>query len=658
VCDFNTSGNFENVESPLEERCNTLQREVRILEGEQTALKIQNAKLRQTRLALIDLAKQKTKEIRTWTKYAEFLEDKVKKLQHQLQELPGQHIDSITRNIKQDSDVGTIPSAQNDNISRQPIQPVEALHIRPSQSFNGAPRPLPGAETDPEADVIPQRRAISTPLLPHSDESTQSLGEDEFRPSQVPREVTIKEEPSSPEPVVVSARPVKRRRFDRPSPGPSKPPIHVKTEDSGSDPVITSAASCLRAQSSIDLDEGSSDLRTPKRRRVVPISPNFLENLNDGGIPLSLAHNRDGDIMTDIAALRHGTNAKSNFHRTPLQPVSSNRKLPVVASMQSLPGKNIATASAVSILDDGMGKSDPVESKRQFPEGKSSASEATYATPTSRSPLKRLLNSAISERTPILARRTDPRKNRGAAPTPDLAPPKRLSLPVGKLFTSPTELDARMLPRGPKPATSNPLTIQNSAAASKDGRNVQRGKRSFNATPLRLRPISSLNSSDFKINPERNLGENVAYDEVVRNKAERRDLDGCVDPQCCGKDWLALATSEKTALGPALLTTTESIKLMEEYLGDDAHLLGSMSKDEKEDLWMKAKIRELGNKFGKHRHRFEPAKSPLGFWDTTFPSTQEEQRERAAAQRIEREKVEARYREAMRTGGRWIFRDE
>ena len=98
--------------------------------------------------------------------------------------------------------------------------------------------------------------------------------------------------------------------------------------------------------------------------------------------------------------------------------------------------------------------------------------------------------------------------------------------------------------------------------------------------------------------------------------------------------------------------------LLENYLGDDAWKLSSMTKQENEDLWLKAKTQDLANEHGKHRHRFHRAASPVGYWRTDFPSTQEDQREREEAAKVMRRMIEDRYREAMRPGGRWLFRDE
>jgi hypothetical protein len=83
-----------------------------------------------------------------------------------------------------------------------------------------------------------------------------------------------------------------------------------------------------------------------------------------------------------------------------------------------------------------------------------------------------------------------------------------------------------------------------------------------------------------------------------------------------------------------------------------------MSKEERAEIWVEAKTRELANKYGKHRHRFSRMRSPPGFWNADFPSTQELDADRAEAGKRENELIQDRYREAMRSGGRWLFRDE
>jgi hypothetical protein len=175
---------------------------------------------------------------------------------------------------------------------------------------------------------------------------------------------------------------------------------------------------------------------------------------------------------------------------------------------------------------------------------------------------------------------------------------------------------------------------------------------------LRDQPPASLKLDDFKINPKFNNGHNYAFTEVVRNKDERAEIPGCVDPECCGKHFRAMAQSELEAAGPSLIHRATDIALLEDYLGDQVYKLGSMTRQDKEELWLEAKTRELANKHGKHRHRYTRRQSPPGFWNTDFPSTQDNEKDRAEGEKREKRAIEERHREAMRNGGRWLFRDE
>lgn len=82
-----------------------------------------------------------------------------------------------------------------------------------------------------------------------------------------------------------------------------------------------------------------------------------------------------------------------------------------------------------------------------------------------------------------------------------------------------------------------------------------------------------------------------------------------------------------------------------------------MSPRSRRELLLDARASELAQTHGKHRQRFQRRRTPPGFWRAEFPDTQERAEERAEGERMEREVVEGRWREAMR-GGLWVFRDE
>lgn len=177
--------------------------------------------------------------------------------------------------------------------------------------------------------------------------------------------------------------------------------------------------------------------------------------------------------------------------------------------------------------------------------------------------------------------------------------------------------------------------------------------------PLRSRPLAKLNLHDFKINPNYNQGIKYAYNEVTRGEA-RKCLQGCTKPTCCGPKFRGLAQME-IERREAFMTLSQEERdnlLLEEYLGDDASQIPQLSKDERRELLTQAVTRQQANKHGKHRHAYERRATPPGFWDVDFPSTQQEAEDRRLAKEREREIVEQRYREAMRPGGSYLFRDE
>ncbi|OJD25762.1 hypothetical protein ACJ73_02870 [Blastomyces percursus] len=181
--------------------------------------------------------------------------------------------------------------------------------------------------------------------------------------------------------------------------------------------------------------------------------------------------------------------------------------------------------------------------------------------------------------------------------------------------------------------------------------------------PFRARPLHRLGFEHFKLNPERNQGLDYAFDEVVRRKDLRKCLPGCIRPQCCGKGFRAMAKLKgfgTTGNDDVSLEDLdqEDRQVLNEYLGDNRIVLETMTEKELRELLLDARTRNLANRFGKHRHVHERGRSPPGFWRTDMPSTQELERDREEARRVEQEKLADRYREAMRPGGLWKFADE
>ncbi|KAL8719103.1 MAG: hypothetical protein Q9225_003838, partial [Loekoesia sp. 1 TL-2023] len=165
------------------------------------------------------------------------------------------------------------------------------------------------------------------------------------------------------------------------------------------------------------------------------------------------------------------------------------------------------------------------------------------------------------------------------------------------------------------------------------------------------------------INPEHNQGYEYPFKEVVRKKDQRKCIPGCTRLDCCGKIFRRMA---ETGLFKPFHTNhltgssqdDDDQAMMEDYLGDQAFRLRKMSKDEKAEVLLQAKTKILADHYGRHREVYAREPSPVGYWDVDMPNSQEVAELGRLAEIRNRQKVEERYREAMRPDGLWKFRDE
>jgi len=183
--------------------------------------------------------------------------------------------------------------------------------------------------------------------------------------------------------------------------------------------------------------------------------------------------------------------------------------------------------------------------------------------------------------------------------------------------------------------------------------------------PLRSRPLNRLNLDDFRIDPTNNDQRDYAYSETVRKRGDRSCLPGCTKACCSGFLKLAAANVLPNASRRSGLFHDASDGLDDDeltlrgYLGRGyTQMTHDATPEEKKNMLIQARAEAFADQFGKHRQAFQRRNTPPGFWRTDMPTTQEEEEDREAAMRMERQRVEERYREAMRGGGRWIFRDE
>lgn len=180
-------------------------------------------------------------------------------------------------------------------------------------------------------------------------------------------------------------------------------------------------------------------------------------------------------------------------------------------------------------------------------------------------------------------------------------------------------------------------------------------------SPFRSRPLDRLSLNDFKINPATNEGLDYAYQDVVRNHHDRKCLSGCTD-KCCFDKWKALAHTLYDTDNRGDETLDQQISnnsLLLDMLGHGSEeKIRTLTPVARANLIEEARVRELSARHSKHRAAHPRAQSPVGFWETDMPGTQETEENRAMAEKLEREEVERRHSDAMRGGARWMFADE
>lgn len=201
--------------------------------------------------------------------------------------------------------------------------------------------------------------------------------------------------------------------------------------------------------------------------------------------------------------------------------------------------------------------------------------------------------------------------------------------------------------------------------------------------PLRARPLHRLCVDDFKVNPRINQGYDFAFTESVRKKDLRHCLPGCTRPECCGdvfrkmaelggpiatpnagrRFWDSSSQEDGNNGGGSVNTNyidkhSEERRLLLNYLGNDTARLARLTSAEKAEMVIRIRAQDLAQRHGKHRQAYARAASPPGFWRADMPTTQETEEDKERARGLERERVKTRYEEAMKPGGRWMFRDE
>ena len=590
--------------------------------------------------------KKRRDDCNQWANYCDSLEAKIKKLEKELGAVGRQKSPKIIG--KTDATIQQLPSKPmlTDQVDSGIISGVQS----PISSFGADV----AQDTDHRSLALAGADIPVTPSGPRPDHETDIPGQDSANgghpedgdlPARTIQQaksidIIIKEESSSDGPVFVSERPVRKRKRDAVESENGTDYVRPKSEHSSSDPVLLGALQHFSPHESIDLDEAGDDNSTPKKRR--------------SELETALRHAIDAQ---DEAFLNMRASKRHQMHLNAIRdmPTTNDFYLPEDHQSKGIYDQedHVKKHRQLRLLDQGV---------KDLAEDEDSLGDVNVAPGilAKSGRLDALLNTPSPDTRPIINRPLRPRQSVLQSASLEFTTPQPRALP----FSRNKEPRTLGTPQQATPQanggslTSAKRTVKKASTPLSNANGRDSLMHSNKKISLRQLPLAKLILTDFKVNPKFNDGHDFAFSEVVRNKAERQNLMGCVDPQCCGKTFRALAMLEREGIGSSVTTRSEDIKLLEDYLGANAYRLGSMSRDEKEELWLEAKMRELANKHGKHRERYTRRSSPPGFWNTDFPSTQEQQKEREEATKQEQRLVEERYKDAMRGNGRWLFKDE
>lgn len=445
-----------------------------------------------------------------------------------------------------------------------------------------------------------------------------------------PETSAVVKEENDDSPLVVSSRCVNKRRHNIAT---SATPI-IKTEPTlSSSPMGMVRLTRLVQQESMDLDvhhKGSTPKKKKRGEHIFNDEPTPPSGHNNASRRALLLLAEEDELSLQTPAVRKKIQATV---RTPLQPRSPNETLPRTSTSESVRKRRKVNSksSGAAILgedvdEDGVGieNIDPAKAQR--------------IKDVQRQRLDGLLD-ASTPQGPVLA--SVPRESSlGAQKSPSM--PKIAGPQMATTI-------ATLLPQGP---------IAKGPSPSQDEQRISLELNDPKHEPFRARPLRKLALEHFKINPACNEGFKFAFADPIRGKERRKCMQGCTEPSCCGTKFRPLAESILASNGSSSEALMENQKLLEHFMGHRKERLVIMSAEERHEMLVRAKTIELSNQHGKHRALYERRVSPPGFWNVDFPSTQEHEENCKDADAMEREMVEKRWKEAMRNGGRWLFRDE
>ncbi|KAK3625676.1 hypothetical protein LTR56_020288 [Elasticomyces elasticus] len=587
---------------------------------------------------------------------------------------------------------------------------------RPLASSDGLPLEPQDGDLPLMTDVPPERPEDSALLHPDQNvartsstvshtmsSQTTDAGSDPMDGLMLPADT---HEPSSDtEPIVVSARSLKRKhstavtsmplrvRIKQEENSPERP-IEIKSEDFSSPVLVRQRI----------MREETSDLDAVAEPRMRAVSEDF-QRRQGRGLARRVSSLSDSDMLdvpcmqashendprpkapsTTIAPAAAKTSLRSDLQQTQaLRPLSVNIPSPDRRSLATKPPPPLkprrsdqVAASKVALLSED-GESQNVQ---HIERNEPTTSRSPQASKKRR--LDSLLDAPATHNRQRLVRSHSPesavRKKGPLTPLSKEAPKRGLGDGLVAVASRVTEVDvtpgripskrfgqntaikkerSAQLPipplraKKPSPAKrASPVKREQRISGRPPGIEDSPPPVQPEEEPLRLRPLSALRLEDFKTNPKF-TGNDYTFGDKIRGKA-RNCLPGCTKPDCCGGEF-----AKAVRMGVFGAQQGTDVEVLESYLGPNwADIFGAVGPEKRQQMREDARVAAMSNKFGKHKRAFERRSTPPGYWRTDMPSTQEVLEDRAQAEIMARQKVEERWREAMRDGGRWKFRDE
>ncbi|KAF6742803.1 DNA repair protein endonuclease SAE2/CtIP C-terminus-domain-containing protein [Ephemerocybe angulata] len=157
-------------------------------------------------------------------------------------------------------------------------------------------------------------------------------------------------------------------------------------------------------------------------------------------------------------------------------------------------------------------------------------------------------------------------------------------------------------------------------------------------------PSTSINSK-FVIDPKRNGGKDYQFDEVVRGRDQRKQMNATTC-ECCDEYYKAVGPLPSRLKAPLWRSPSKTAKKKcQHHRGDEDHSSPSASSSRD--------IESHKKNISRHRYNWERAKTPPDYWNIGFPSTQEVGAINERAQAMHREKVRGIEKEAAAGTGKY-----